>query len=448
MLDVEQIAGIFLGLVVVYKLVRWKNQRYTPGADMHVMESISASMLLSEVEPEKFAQVNIVTVIHFTERLRFVDFRDRFVENVIMTDIDSRFLYRMDCISSGSVPVWRKAPGWHPFDNCKYVSSLSDVESLVSARLTVPLNIAFPPWELVFVETLGEAANSCAMLTMHHSMGDGFTLCHQLVRRCASADSRLTMHQCYPFGVPRGCAYKSPYLAKIGFLWKFLKAVIKLLSQTPDPIGPIRNATTRKLSDKQICAMTKLPQSVEDLKKIAHKRPKITLNDVIVAACSLGLGSFGINHDATCAIWVGLNRKSALERPKLKKNDWGNANLGTCYLSLPTGCTDPQTVLSTVHSRLAALKSDPEPLVANLLLTLLGSLPLWWVRPFRHLLMDKMSTSISNFPGPIFPIKLPVHPHTPTDQPGIGTVEQVYFLVAPPFSYGPYITLMSYCGNV
>jgi hypothetical protein len=42
----------------------------------------------------------------------------------------------------------------------------------------------------------GRPAGSCAMLTLHHSMGDGFTLCHQLLRRSAPEGEGVTIEEC------------------------------------------------------------------------------------------------------------------------------------------------------------------------------------------------------------------------------------------------------------
>ena len=103
------------------------------------------------------------------------------------------------------------------------------------------------------------------------------------------------------------------------------------------------------------------------------------------------------------------------------------------------------------HDNLHDLKSSPEPLIANKLLSLLGSFPQFFTRPFRYLLMDKMSTSISNFPGPVLPIRFPVQPAgaaTLNITAGIGTIKHVFFLVAPPMSFGPYVTIISYCGKM
>jgi len=144
-----------------------------------------------------------------------------------------------------------------------------------------------------------------------------------------------------------------------------------------------------------------------------------------------------------------LNRKSVIERPRHRRDDWGNQNLGVSYLKLPTGATkdSPESILLECHRRLNRMKSSPEPLVANKLLTIVGSVPFGLIWPFRNVLMDKMSTSISNFPGPVKQIRLPASLDGQTG-PGVGTLKEVYFTVAPPFSYGPYVTMASYNGQM
>lgn len=459
--------NIFIfGLLVVgvgYYLHRRRSfAKYKPGAPTHLMEGVSSSMLLSEVDPTKAAQVHIVSLLVFEEKLRYVDFRDRFVENVIMTDPDSRFLYRMDCSSLSTPPRWTKPNDWHPFDNCSKVSEAHTLESLnrlVSDRLTAPLDVGKPLWDLQFLETFTGDDNkpgSAAMLTMHHSMGDGFTLCHQIMRRAAAADASMTMHQCYPFQAPVEKHHKFSLSSALHLVFKVFRASWKLLTLTPDPHSALRNSVSRRMDDRILTDMSILPTSVDDLKAIARKaseafKSRVYLNDVVVAACTLALGDLmEKKHDVTSAIWIGLNRKSVMERPKHRRFDWGNENLGACYLSLPTGSIDPLEVLRKCHWRLSDMKHSPEPLVANRLLALLGSVPLWILWPFRNLLMDKMSGSISNFPGPVHKIKLPVAPDGADNKKleGVGTVKATYFWVAPPFKYGPYVTIASYCGKM
>ena len=429
---------------------------------MHLMEAVSSSMLLSEVDPTKYAQVSIVTLLIFEENLRFGEFRDRFVQNVIDSDPDSRFRYRLDC--SSMIPRWVKATDWHPFDNFKCIKDPQNMESansLMAQRMSEPLDICKPVWECVFLDTLiaNGTSSSAAILTMHHSMGDGFTLCHQLMRRAVPADEGITMHECYPFqvpSIPRSDSLYSKLTRTISTCYRVVSSSAKLLLLQPDPISPLRNSSRRRVEDKIVCDVSILPFSVHDLKTIAkdatsmfNRGTNISINDIVVAAITIAFREVLHNkHDITSAIWVGLNRKSVIERPRNSRDDWGNQNLGVSYLKLPTGNDESeQSVLLECHKRLCDMKSSPEPIVANLLLKIVGSVPFGLIWPFRNALMDKMSASISNFPGPVKRIRMPAS-LTGQTGPGVGTLKDVYFAVAPPFSYGPYVTMASYNGKM
>jgi hypothetical protein len=461
------------GLVVLVVLVlawfryRRRYSEYHPGSDAHVMESVSSSMLLSEVDPREFAQVNIVSVIIFQERMRFVDFRDRFVSNFILSDSDSRFLYRFEVSGGFNSTRWVKAKNWHPFDNCLEISQQLDMDSLkalVSRRLSDPLLTSRPVWEMQFIEKLKDDESdpvSAVILTMHHAMGDGFTLCHQLMRRAAPADSAKTMHHCYPFEAKLSTSRPTWFLISKQVI-RVMKSVFKLLFLSPDQPSAIRNSVSRSLDDRIVAECYIMSTSVDDLKEIAGKADilfdkmgarngRVSLNDIIVAATTMALSDLmDPRHDVTSAIWIGLNRKSVIERPNLRRLDWGNENLGTCYLQLPTGESEPLQILKKCHQRMAEMKQSPEPVIANRLLRILGSIPLGIIWPIRNLLMDKMSTSISNFPGPIHRIKLPVAPDGRPNESmdGVGVMRDAFFFVAPPFSYGPYFTILSYAGKM
>jgi hypothetical protein len=356
-----------------------------------------------------------------------------------------------------------QANKWDPLDNCALIEgtqTMNSVKVLLARRLTDPLDRARPLWDMQFAHkfNLPEGRHvSAVILTMHHSMGDGFTLCHQIVRRTMSADTSISLKDCFPFSTPslinRGIIPTKVFSATL----RVINAILKLLFMRRDPVSALRRASPRTVFDQIVTDLVELPFSVNDLKVIAKKLEKATkadkiyLNDVIVAATTLALGELiSWTHDVTSAVWIGLNRHSVLERPHDRSLDWGNANLGTCYLSLPTSESDPLTALHLCHNRLSELKGSPEPLVANKILKALGSIPLAFTWPFRNILMDKMSVSVSNFPGPVHPIKFPVAPDGLTNSTylGVGTVKSAFFSVAPPFSYGPYITIISYAGKL
>lgn len=218
----------------------------------------------------------------------------------------------------------------------------------------------------------------------------------------------------------------------------------------PDPAGPLRPASPRTLTDKISVGMAEIPLSVTELKSIAksadellHKshgiQGKLTLNDLVVAAVTMAFHAIAPTQssDVISAIWVDLNRKSVVERPPNRDDDWGNQNLGVCYLDLPLGTTNPLNVLIECHNRLHAMKGSPEPLVANFLLKFVGSLPYLISWPLRYALMDKISTSVSNLPGPLHPVKFPVAPDGMTggSDEGVGTIKDVFFVVAPALSF-------------
>ncbi len=464
---------LLMGAGYYYFKKRLSKKPYQPGALRHAMDPVSSSMLLSEVDPAKFAQCCIVTLLVFETRVKYEDFVERFVENVIATDPDSRFLYRVDHVAG----EWRRMNSeWDPRNNCREIRALHTLETaheLVASRLRAPLDVRKPVWELAFIDRFEHGVDtrsvSAVMLTLHHSMGDGFTLCHQMMRRSASSRPGYSMHQCYPFEAPRiEIKRRISLLKAIRTISSVCKSVVKLLLMAPDPVSALRGKCPRVLQDELVVGMAFVPFSVSELKKIAKDADsflrehhslvhgKVSLNDLVVAAVALAFNELFDKEarDVTSAIWVGLNRKSVIQRPEKRENDWGNQNLGVSYLALPTGESDPVKVLLKAHGRLHAMKNSPEPLVANKLLRLIGSLPFNLLWPIRHFLLDKISTSISNFPGPIHPIKFPVAPPdncNHDDQShveGISVIRDVFYLVAPPMSFGPYVTIISYNGNM
>ena len=145
-----------------------------------------------------------------------------------------------------------------------------------------------------------------------------------------------------------------------------------------------------------------------------------------------------------------MARRHVVDRPKERVDDWGNQNLGLCCMKLPLNVTDPVECLRESHKRLHSLKTSAEPIVANWLLSIIGSVPQRIIRPLFGLLTDKVSTSISNVPGLVHPIKWPVAPDGNINETmaGVGTYKETYFFVPPTMRIGPFVTIVSYCGEM
>lgn len=462
----ETVLIAILGILILFLFLRRKNEKIS-GSHEHSLDPVSAAILLSETDPQRCAQVNIVSLIVFEEKLGYEDFRDRFIENLVLTDKDSRFLYRLVFSPLLRRVKWVKAEGWDPFENCDVVlepQTLETAKLLVGARLSAPLPLSQPLWRMQFIsafETNSGKSVSAVILTVHHSIGDGFTLCHQIMRRSVPLEKEMSLSECYPFKTASRSLHGFSFLNYFKSMYGVISTSSKLLSMRPDAVSELRNSSPRTLDERIISDLIELPFKVEEIKSIAEKAQllvpksdisdKISFNDIIVSAITLSFGELmERKRDVTSAIWVALNRRSILERPSYRRLDWGNSCLGTAYIKLPISESDPVKNLIECHSRLKELKHSPEPIVANWILKLLGSIPLRIIWPFRDFLLDKMSVSISNFPGPVRQIRFPVAPDGAANRTfrGVGTVESAYFSVAPPFSYGPYVTILSYNGKI
>jgi hypothetical protein len=268
--------------VVILALI-WYIWRYiwTRKSEQSVydMDPVSASMILSEVNPAESAQVCIVNVIILDERIQFVDFRDQFIKSMIDSDPSTRFRHVIDC--TGRYPRWKEASkNWHPYDNFSRVSEIQNMESLngiVSRRLTEPLLISKPVWDVIFVEKFDSESGlvSAAVITMHHSMGDGFTLSQQIISRCTPAEPGSSMADCFPYqpkqhyhhGKRRGVVDLIQHYLRM--IQKMITSAIKLLLMDKNPVGPLRMSRPRKLNDRIVSAITEIPFSVDQLKKIS-----------------------------------------------------------------------------------------------------------------------------------------------------------------------------------
>ncbi len=149
------------------------------------------------------------------------------------------------------------------------------------------------------------------------------------------------MHQCFPFQAPQGTRSSFSLYKTLILACRVVQSTLKLLLMSPDPAGPLRPASPRTLTDKISVGMAEIPLSVTELKSIAksadellHKshgiQGKLTLNDLVVAAVTMAFRAIAPTQssDVISAIWVGLNRKSVVERPPNRDDDWGNQNLG------------------------------------------------------------------------------------------------------------------------
>ena len=169
----------------------------------------------------------------------------------------------------------------------------------------------------------------------------------------------------------------------------------------------------------------------------------LSVNDVLMAALAGALRKYQLqkvgptatslqaHHTTQAVVWVSL-RPMDLNAPV----EWG-CNLGVVYIQLPLHLADPLERLTHIHAQIEKLKTSPEPLVSNWLMSLFGFLPPCIGRPLWYSAAYKVSVSVSNVPG---------SPHARVFD-GC-PIDEFLFFVAPNRNLGNFVCIMSYADRV
>ncbi len=91
-------------------------------------------------------------------------------------------------------------------------------------------------------------------------------------------------------------------------------------------------------------------------------------------------------------VWVSLRPMDL----SVKTIEWG-CNLGVVYVTLPLNLEDPLARLQNINQQIERLKTSPEPLVSNWLMSLFGFLPPCIGRPLWNEAAYKVTVSGMNF---------------------------------------------------
>eukprot|EP00617_Octactis_speculum_P010686 CAMPEP_0185776608 /NCGR_PEP_ID=MMETSP1174-20130828/86340_1 /TAXON_ID=35687 /ORGANISM="Dictyocha speculum, Strain CCMP1381" /LENGTH=188 /DNA_ID=CAMNT_0028464639 /DNA_START=38 /DNA_END=601 /DNA_ORIENTATION=- len=160
-------------------------------------------------------------------------------------------------------------------------------------------------------------------------------------------------------------------------------------------------------------------QSVSDVKVAGREElAGASINDVLLTILAGGIQRFGAAKSSSDAgnrsknmmppslqavMWVSLNPlkhvyTSLKELPLI----WGNAGLGACYLNLPTTPMPGTKCLKMIQEQVQVLLKSPEPLIANRMMGIFGTMPSMICAPIWKETSNKVSISMSNMPGPQF----------------------------------------------
>lgn len=292
--------------------------------------------------------------------------------------------------------------------------SKEELERRVAEFQAQPMNFDKPTWQLHHFENFCDENGiecSASLLRLHHAMCDGFT------------GLRALMHGAEPNAPPNaasGNQTRADRRRKIGCcqaMRLFLTSLKKLLLMPTDPVSPFKGTNHVGHEDPRSVAWTTLrTSSVEDIKKVGKDLGGATVNDILIAALAGAFRTYAQESptstpaNITTCIWVSLSPLkhvyTSLSEMPLR---WGNSTLGACYVPLPVGSASlemsPMEAVQAIQETTSSPALMVEAKLMVMLLGLVGMIPKPLISPIWHLVGENISVSMSNVPGPQFPLE-------------------------------------------
>jgi len=255
-----------------------------------------------------------------------------------------------------------------------------------------------------------------------------------------------------------GGGRERPPRSKVSLLQKvrfFLSSVSKVLLMVSDPTSVFKASVHIAAPDRKVSAWKTLRSSgcsVEQLKVIGKTvgGPGCTINDILMTVLTGALSEYArgqssrhqggapVPQEVTACVWVSLSPLSHVYKDfdelPLK---WGNSTLGGVYIPLPMEKLGSKETLE----RMRAHTNDPslpiESGVASMLMHLIGWMPPAIMKPLWPVVAYKSTVSMSNVPGPHFPLEWCGMP-----------LRTMLFFVPPAGILSVFVTMITYNGEL
>lgn len=290
------------------------------------------------------------------------------------------------------------------------------LQELVSLLAGVPLDLNRPLWQLHLVTSYGRG---CALICrVHHSLADGVALMHVLLSLADSdplapppfmeQESRQRPKPGARQAETRSRRRAAISLARKGFgmladrppateLARLGKqastAVGALLLSPPDSDTVLRGEPSAPKA-----AAWSAPIALGDIKAVG-RRLGGTVNDVLLAAMSGGLGRYLENHgeslseiDVRALVPISL-------RPEGTEEQLGN-QIGVVFLPLPVSIADPADRLRALKMQMDDQKHSLEAPLVFAGMKAFGRAPSGLVKPIVAYLCSRATAVVTNVKGP------------------------------------------------
>lgn len=182
--------------------------------------------------------------------------------------------------------------------------------------------------------------------------------------------------------------------------------------------------------------------SVPALKRLAAGCGGYSINEVLLACLAGAMRGWTPLAPPTALMWVTLSSPAHMYYPPDHPqapcpHGMSNHDLAFVYLRLPTHLAPLEARLESVREQGRALLSSPQALLSNLGARLAGALPEALALPLLARFGSRGSVSVSNVPGPQFPVAL-----------GGVPIDTLCFWVPPQAGPSLFVNIISYNGVV
>jgi diacylglycerol O-acyltransferase / wax synthase len=296
-------------------------------------------------------------------------------------------------------------------------------------------------WPRVAVDD--EHVRSAMLFRFHHGLGDGMGKLRLLMQVADWDRDHLPTTTTTTTTTTTNSSQRRARQAGSGFSMalKLFRSFMRIMMLSVEPLGKLKPSGGVR-SDRLTLTWATSRHSVTQLKALGRRLERIegtrvTINDILLSALSGALRDVSPD-DVKSTVWVSLSPLAQMYKPIESPTYFDNESLAGVYLRLPVAPNHSLAArLHDIVRQSRALLSSPEAFVTNASLKFLALLPYAPMRFLMSVLGKKTSLSLSNVPGPAFPIEL-----------GGTRVAQLCFWVPPQFDVSTFFCIISYNDSI
>jgi WS/DGAT/MGAT family acyltransferase len=370
----------------------------------------------------------VINGVYTTDHLDLETVRQLFLKRVVMADGGRRYpRFRKKVVFRRRRPYWEDDPD---FEIARHIvpaeverlASDADLQEYLSWAASQSLPADRPLWQIQHVEHYDDDG-SAFVVRFHHCMADGIAIVPIILSLMDELrpDERLHTVPARPLASRVGQVVLASLASPLVLLTRAVWRPDHHALHGPRPTGKKRVSWTR-------------PFPLELVKR-AKNRFGATVNDVLMACVSGGVGKYLEDHEGRRVPYFRVSMPVNMRGPKEP------IGMGNRFAAVPLTLPSPKDLverLAAVKRRMDMLKGGLEPMVIyGAVQVFLSALPFQVSRRLIDFFANKCTSVVTNVPGPTHELTL-----------GGRKVRTLMYWVPQRASIGVGISILTFAGHV